>query len=75
MFFVGDFCDVGITRSLPCVLYFTEIKMENTNCQNGQKAQAEDIVIRQIEIEILQDAMLSLTKVQKERLHPYFLRK
>ena len=49
--------------------------MENTNCQNGQKAQAEDIVIRQIEIEILQDAMLSLTKVQKERLHPYFLRK
>lgn len=37
MFFVGDFCDVGITRSPPCVLYFTEIKMENTNCQNGQK--------------------------------------
>ncbi len=32
----------------------------------------EDIVIRLIEIEILQKAMQSLTEVQKERLHLYF---
>lgn len=32
----------------------------------------EDIVIRQIEIEILQKAMQSLTEVQRERLHLYF---
>lgn len=32
----------------------------------------EDMVIRQIEIEILQEAMQSLTEVQKERLHLYF---
>lgn len=32
----------------------------------------EDNVIRQIEIEILQKAMQSLTEVQKERLHLYF---
>lgn len=32
----------------------------------------EDIVIKQIEIEILQKAMQSLSKVQKERLHLYF---
>ena len=37
-------------------------------------ASLEDIVIRQIEIEILQKAMQSLTEVQKERLHLYFLR-
>ena len=35
-------------------------------------ASLEDIVIRQIEIEILQKAMQSLTEVQKERLHLYF---
>lgn len=32
----------------------------------------EDAVIRQIELEILQKAMQSLTEVQKERLHLYF---
>ncbi len=32
----------------------------------------EDVVIRQIELEILQKAMQSLTEVQKERLHLYF---
>lgn len=35
-------------------------------------ASLEDIVIRQIEIEILQKAMQSLTEVQKERLHLYY---
>lgn len=34
----------------------------------------EDMVIRQIEIEILQKAMQSLTEVQKERLHLYFFK-
>lgn len=32
----------------------------------------EDMVIRQIELEMLQKAMQSLTEVQKERLHLYF---
>ena len=32
------------------------------------------MVIRQIEIEILQKAMQSLTEVQKERLHLYFFK-
>ncbi len=32
----------------------------------------EDIVIRQMDIEILQKAMQTLTEVQKERLHMYF---
>lgn len=32
----------------------------------------EDVVIRQIELETLQRAMQSLTKIQKERLHLYF---
>ena len=32
----------------------------------------EDMVIRQVDIEILQKAMQSLTKAQKERLHLYF---
>lgn len=32
----------------------------------------EDMVIRQIELEILQKAMQSLTGVQRERLHLYF---
>ena len=34
----------------------------------------EDMVIRQMEIETLQKAMQSLTPVQRERLHFYFLR-
>lgn len=37
-----------------------------------QGTSLEDIVIRQIETEILQKAMQSLTEVQKERLHLYF---
>lgn len=32
----------------------------------------EDMVIRQMELEILQKAMQSLTEVQRERLHLYF---
>lgn len=32
----------------------------------------EDMVIRQMELEVLQKAMQSLTEVQRERLHLYF---
>lgn len=32
----------------------------------------EDMIIRQMELEILQKAMQSLTEVQRERLHLYF---
>lgn len=32
----------------------------------------EDVVIRRIELETLQEAMQLLTQIQKERLHLYF---
>lgn len=34
----------------------------------------EDMAIRQMELEILQNAMQSLTDVQRERLHLYFFK-
>lgn len=39
------------------------------------EASLEDSVLRQIDIEILQKTVQSLTEVQKERLHLNFLRK
>ena len=37
-----------------------------------QEESLEDMIIRQMELEILQKAMQSLTEVQRERLHLYF---
>lgn len=49
---------------------YTEGETEDLAFDSGESL--EDMVIRQMELEILQKAMQSLTKVQKERLHLYF---
>ena len=49
---------------------YTEGETEDLIFESGESL--EDMVIRQMELEILQKAMQSLTEVQKERLHLYF---
>ncbi|MGN0326010.1 MAG: RNA polymerase sigma factor [Lachnospiraceae bacterium] len=49
---------------------YTEGETEELTQETGETL--EDMVIRQMELEILQKAMQSLTEVQKERLHLYF---
>lgn len=45
---------------------------ETEDLINIQSESLEDMVIRQMELEMLQKAMQSLTEVQRERLHLYF---
>ncbi len=45
---------------------------ETEDLMNVQNESLEDMVIRQMELEMLQKAMQSLTEVQRERLHLYF---
>ncbi|MBR1853829.1 MAG: sigma-70 family RNA polymerase sigma factor [Lachnospiraceae bacterium] len=49
---------------------YTEGETEELITREGESL--EDTVIRQIELDILQKAMQSLTEVQRERLHLYF---
>lgn len=49
---------------------YTEGETEDLIFESGESL--EDMVIRQMELEILQKAMQSLTEVQRERLHLYF---
>ena len=50
---------------------YTEGETEDLAFDSGESL--EDMVIRQMELETLQKAMQSLTEVQRERLHLYFL--
>lgn len=49
---------------------YTEGDTEDLMMDTGESL--EDMVIRQMELEVLQKAMQSLTEVQRERLHLYF---
>ncbi len=49
---------------------YTEGETEELMMEQGETL--EDAVIRRMELETLQEAMQSLTEVQKERLHLYF---
>lgn len=40
----------------------------------AEKESLENQIIRKLNIEILQTAMQTLTEIQKERLHLYFLK-
>ncbi len=49
---------------------YTEGETEDLMTEQGESL--EDAVIRRMELETLQEAMQSLTQIQKERLHLYF---
>lgn len=49
---------------------YTEGETEDLMTERGELL--EDAVIRRMELETLQEAMQSLTQIQKERLHLYF---
>lgn len=49
---------------------YTEGETEDLMTERGESL--EDAVIRRMELETLQEAMQSLTQIQKERLHLYF---
>ncbi len=49
---------------------YTEGETEELMMEQGETL--EDAVIRRMELETLQEAMQSLTEVQKERMHLYF---
>lgn len=49
---------------------YTEGETEDLMTERGETL--EDAVIRRMELETLQEAMQSLTQIQRERLHLYF---